>query len=143
MANSGRLFKGKTGLLLHRNFLAAVDGFGKQLAKEFQQETGILVRCDFVNRSAEGMKIRFRPIQLSKTGDIDFNKSMKHFIKNKLSYIQSYLAAAVMKTLGDSALVETKLESGQKATGQWMGDSSFGIKKQDANSLKIDWAGAK
>jgi hypothetical protein len=140
------LFQGSKGLLFHRNLIQELGGFGSKMASDFQAETGIPAKCEFMNRSLGGMKLSFKPTQkLDKKGRANFKQSMQTFIKKHLSYIQSYLRNAIKNTLGKSAVVEFSLSRDNEyaPSGQWTGGISSDSPTKDKDISKADWVGAK
>lgn len=137
------LFDGPTGLEFHRNVIASLAAYGEQLQKEFSEQTGIEVECKFVARALRGITMRLHPVNVLKEGLPDTRARIYKFLKHKLPYMNTYIAMAVIKTLGKSVVVETHDEdSSKRGEGQWMGDLSFNDKKHDPDSLGIDWGGA-
>jgi hypothetical protein len=138
------LFSGKTGLTFQRNLIASLSDFGSQIAKEFEAETGIPVKCEFISRAMGAMKIRFKPLIALKTGTMDFERTMENFIKNKLDYITTYINRAVKNALGSSSLVESSAtfkSSSSDSGGLWMGTGDEKQEKKKENSASNHWIG--
>ena len=134
------LFSGKLSLLFHRNMLDVVSVWGERVCKDFQAETGIQVKSDFVNRSMYGMRLKFNIIKLDKHGSIDerdFHKKMNTFMNSRKNYLKQYIALALRCTI-DNKSVQQELraldpERPDDAT-QWMGDS---IKVSNKDGVEI------
>jgi hypothetical protein len=119
------LFSGKIGLAFHRNMLEATAAYGARISKDFEKETGLPVKFDFINRSLGGMKLRFRSIQLKPDGSIDFNSKMKAFLNSRKNYLKAYMAAAMKATIDNKPLTQELriLDPTKTDSSQWMGDS--------------------
>lgn len=127
-------FSSKSGLLLQRNFISALDDFSKQLAEEFEKQHGIKVECGFVSRNMASFKIRFRPAvktEMNKTGTLDVKKLLANFIKSNASRIDGFINKALRDVIGKRELtaITVKGEDVKETTTVWIGD-----KKLDAPS---------
>ena len=135
MQVSGGIYKGKLGLLFHRNMLEAMDAYGSRLSKDFQKETGLIVTHSFINRSIGGMKLRFKP-GISKEGiPEDFKAKIAKFVNAKKDYLKAYVGAAMKCTLDGSDITAALRATDPEKTEstQWMGDSL----KVDVKEKKI------
>jgi hypothetical protein len=118
-------FSGKEGLLFHRNMLEAMDVYGARLSKDFQAETGIVVKHSFANRSMSGMRLRFVPGMGKEGIPEDFKAKLGKFVKAKKNYIKAYIGAAFKCTINDTDIKAAlkALDPERSESTQWMGDS--------------------
>jgi len=118
-------FSGKEGLLFHRNMLEAMDVYGARLSKDFQAETGIVVKHSFANRSMSGMRLRFVPGMGKEGIPEDFKAKLGKFVKAKKNYIKAYIRAAFKCTINDTDIKAAlkALDPERSESTQWMGDS--------------------
>ena len=134
------LFSGKLSLLYHRNMLEVVSVWGERICKDFEAETGMPVKSNFINRSMSGMRLKFRSVKLDKHGSIDerdFHKKMSSFLNSRKNYLKQYVALALRCTI-DNKSVQQELraldpERPDSAT-QWMGDS---VKVSNKDGVEI------
>ena len=118
-------FSGKEGLLFHRNMLEAMDVYGARLSKDFQAETGIVVKHSFANRSMSGMRLRFVPGMGKEGIPEDFKAKLGKFVKAKKNYIKAYIGAPFKCTINDTDIKAAlkALDPERSESTQWMGDS--------------------
>ena len=119
------LFSGKMSLLFHRNVLEATAAYGERISKDFEKETGLTTKFDFVNKSMGGMKIKFKGVALNPDGSIDFNRKMKSFLDRKKNYLKAYIGTALKATIDNKSVQQElrALDPTKEDATQWMGDS--------------------
>ena len=139
------LTKGRNGLVFQRNMIASLGDYGTQISKDFEEKTGIPVKCEFVSRAVGVMKLRFSPMRPLEKGAIHFNKEIKKYVKDNMKVLNTYLTKAIKNTLGNSTMVEIDTIDKEKGTSsQWMGDKVDGDRgKNDKGDLAAGnaWVG--